>query len=103
LEIDLIKETDKINAFSREKTSRLRGPSQRKILAEGFLVKQPNGLYRVGDLELADGVKLEIKFDDNWVEMQVAGDQNGNYYLTNTTCSFYPLQVYARVRGEINY
>jgi hypothetical protein len=101
VKIDLGKETDVIAAFSPEKTSRLRNWEQRKIVAEGFLAKQPDGHYRIGDLELTGGAELEIKFDDNWLEMQLVVDGNGNYYLMNTTCSFYPLQVYARFRGKV--
>jgi hypothetical protein len=102
LETNLSNETDIFSAFSREKTSRLRDRSQQKIVAEGFLVKQDDGHYRIGDLDLVGGAELEIKSDDNWMEMQLEADQNGNYYLTNTICSFYPLQVYARFRGKIS-
>jgi hypothetical protein len=101
LESDLIKTNGAIRTFATEHTARLRNHSSRKLLAEGFLVKQADGRYRIGEVEVTAGTMIEIKFDDLWVAMQVETDQAGGYYLANTTCSFYPHKVYARVWREV--
>jgi len=99
----LKKDGAEFQAFSKEKTSRLRNDNRQKILAEGFLTKQPGGFFGIGSCQLPCGAEIEIKFEETWVKLQVQSDADGNHFLTNTTCSFYPIKAYARFWGKLDY
>lgn len=103
MESDLKKDIAEFREFTKEKSSRLRKDNLQKILAEGFLTKHSEGCFEIGDYKLPCGAEVEIKFEESWVKMQVQSDEAGNHFLTNTTCSFYPIKAYARFWGKSDY
>jgi hypothetical protein len=100
VEGDTKKAAEEIGTFAKEKTLRLRNESHRKILAEGFLEKQADGSFKIGDCELPVGAEIEIKMEEVWVKLQVELDGEGQYYVVNTTCAFQPIKAYVRYWGK---
>ncbi len=65
-------------------------------MIEGYLRKQDNGRYGIGDyVDLSCGKRVEVKTDYGWMLMRVEHD-GLDYYLTGSGISFYPKGLYAR-------
>lgn len=65
-------------------------------MVEGYLEKNDNGRYDIGDLvELTCGKVVEVKTANGWMVMRVEHDGK-DYYLLSDGFSFYPRRVYVR-------
>jgi hypothetical protein len=64
-------------------------------MAQGYVIKQPNGSYKIEFQELKRGDYLEVKLGNYWVMMQVETYQ-GEQCLIGDNWAFYPIMIYAR-------